>query len=192
MPLDADGKFHALEVRPRSKKGSTIRARKGYYAPTALGSRPGPMRAAGEPCDFSVQTGGPSAIRRTLIATALGGSSFFRAGGSRNFAPFRFRMGQARIRLSQVSWASPLELSAGWTKWWKRALVFGLAFSIPSSCGAFALGPGWMPYSIAAITEGLVVALLIAFLADNIFPHRLESSDHRSFGLVRRRAATRQ
>lgn len=35
-PLYADGKFHALEVRPRSK-GLTIRARKGYYAPTALG-----------------------------------------------------------------------------------------------------------------------------------------------------------
>lgn len=32
-PLHADGKFHIFEIRPRSK-GLTIRARKGYYAPS--------------------------------------------------------------------------------------------------------------------------------------------------------------
>lgn len=142
---------------------------------------------------FLVRLVAPSAIRRTLIATALGGVFGFQSWRLAEFCAISIPWyGQAWIWLSQVFLGFAVGVSAGWTKWWKRALVFGLAFSIPSSCGAFALGPGWMPYSIAAITEGLVVALLIAFLADNIFPHRLESSDHRSFGLVRRRAATRQ
>lgn len=34
-PLYADGKFHSLEIRPKSKR-LTVRARQGYFAPTAL------------------------------------------------------------------------------------------------------------------------------------------------------------
>jgi hypothetical protein len=52
-----------------------------------------------------------------------------------------------------------------------------VAFSLPSAYGALALGLRWEVFRIAAVTEDMVVALLIAFLADAIFPRKLEPSD---------------
>jgi hypothetical protein len=125
-------------------------------------------------------------MRRTLIATGLGGIFGFQSWRLAELIVVSIPWyGQAWILLSQIFLGFAVVASAGCRRWWKRALLFGLAFSIPSSCGALALGPRWVPYSIAAMTEGLVVALLIAFLADAILPRRLESSDHHWFGLAR-------
>jgi Ca-activated chloride channel family protein len=38
-PLKADGAYHNLDIRVKSRKGLTIRARRGYYAPTATDIR---------------------------------------------------------------------------------------------------------------------------------------------------------
>jgi len=62
--------------------------------------------------------------------------------------------------------------TVGSARWWKRGFVLGLVFSIPSAFGAVAMGLRWAPYGVAAITEGLVVGLLIAFIADVLLPPR--------------------
>ncbi|MBZ5626280.1 MAG: hypothetical protein LAQ69_47490 [Acidobacteriia bacterium] len=53
-----------------------------------------------------------------------------------------------------------------------------LVFSIPSACGA--LGLRWMPYGVAAIAGGLAAGLLIAWLADALFPRTRTSGERRS------------
>jgi hypothetical protein len=123
-----------------------------------------------------------TATRRILLATGLGTIFGFQ---SWRLAEHVFALsvpwyGQAWIWLSPVFLAFAIGATAGWTSWWRRAPVFGLAFSLPSGCGALALGLRWVPFSIAAITEDMVVALLIAFLADAIFPCKLEPSDRHS------------
>lgn len=64
-------------------------------------------------------------------------------------------------------------------RWWKRGSVFGLVFSIPSAFGAYLLGLKWVPYGVASITASVVAGLLIAFIADTLFPRRAYSTDQR-------------
>ena len=123
-----------------------------------------------------------TATRRTLLATGLGTIFGFQ---SWRLAEHVFAVpvpwyGQAWIWLSAVFLGFAIGATARWTSWWKRGPVFALAFSLLSGCGALALGLGWVPLSIAALTEDMVVALLIAFLADAIFPCKLEPSDQPS------------
>jgi hypothetical protein len=123
-----------------------------------------------------------TATRRILLATGLGTIFGFQ---SWRLAEHVFALsvpwyGQAWIWLSPVFLGFAIGATAGWASWWKRAPVFGLALSLPSGCGALALGLRWVPFSIAAITEDMVVALLIGFLADAIFPCKLEPSDQHS------------
>ena len=135
---------------------------------------------------FAPRTDQP-ATRRILLAIGLGTIFGFQ---SWRLAEYVFAVsipwyGQAWIWLGLVFLGFAIGATAGWTKWWKRAPVFGLAFSLPSVCGALALGLRWAPVSIAIVTEDMVVALLIAFLADTIFPRKRESSDRPSPGLAR-------
>lgn len=137
---------------------------------------------------FVLKWADPSALRRTLLATGLGGIFGFQSWRLAECIVVSIPWyGQAWIWLSQVFLGFVIGATAGWISWWKRAPVLGLAFSIPSSWGAIALAPKCVAYSIGAIAEGLAVALLIAFLADAIFPHKLESSDHHWVGLARLR-----
>src|SRR5260370_32069 len=46
--------------------------------------------------------------------------------------------------------------------------------------GALSLGLRWAPYGVAAITGGLVVGLLIALIADALFPRTRTSTDQHS------------
>ena len=58
--------------------------------------------------------------------------------------------------------------------------MLGLVFSLPSAFGALALGLKWVPYGVAAIAGGLVVGLLIALIADALFPRSRTSTDQHS------------
>lgn len=125
-----------------------------------------------------------SAIRRILLATGLGAIFGFQSG---RLAMYGFAVsipwyGLAWIWLSQVFLGLSIGATAGSTCGWKRGLVLGLAFSIPSAFGARALGLRWVPYCVAAITVGLVVGLLIALVADALFPRTGASTDQHSPG----------
>src|SRR5208283_5595458 len=88
--------------------------------------------------------------------------------------------GSAWILLSQVFLGFSVGVTAGSTCWWKRGFVLGLVFSIPSALGALALGLRWEAYGVAAITGGLVVGLLIALIADALFPRTRASTNQHS------------
>jgi hypothetical protein len=120
-----------------------------------------------------------TATRRILLATALGTIFGFQIWhlAAHVFAISVPWYGQAWICLSPAFLGFAIGATAGWTSWWKRTAVFGVAFSLPSAYGALALGLRWEVFRIAAVTEDMVVALLIAFLADAIFPRKLEPSD---------------
>jgi len=125
-----------------------------------------------------------SAIRRILLATGLG--AIFGLHSWR-LAKYGFAVsfpwyGPVWILLSQVFLGFSVGVTAGLTCWWKRGFVLGLVFSIPSAFGALALGLKWAPYGVAAITGGLVVGLLIALIADALFPNTRTSTDRPSPG----------
>ncbi len=123
-----------------------------------------------------------TATKRILLASGLGTIFGFQSWqlAEHVFAVSVPWYGRVWIWLSPVFLGFAIGATAGWTSWWKRAPAFGLAFSLLSGCGALALGLRWAPFSIAAVTEDMVVALLIGFLADAIFPCKLESSDRYS------------
>lgn len=58
--------------------------------------------------------------------------------------------------------------------------VLGLVFSIPSSLGAQASALKWAPYGVAAIVAGLVVGLLMVFVAYALFMRMRTPTDGRS------------
>jgi len=125
-----------------------------------------------------------SAIRRILLATGLGAIFGFQ---SWRLAKYGFAVsfpwyGPVWILLSHVCLGFSVGVTAGSTCWWKRGFVLGLVFSIPSALGALALGLRWAPYGVAAITVGLVVGLLIALIADALFPRTRASTDQHSRG----------
>ena len=124
----------------------------------------------------------PSANRRILLATGLGAIFGFQCW---RLAQYGFAVsipwyGLAWILLSHAFLGFSVGATAGSTCWWKRGFVLGLIFSIPSAFGALALGLRWAPHGVAAITEGLVVGLLIALIADALFPRTRTSSDQQS------------
>jgi hypothetical protein len=123
-----------------------------------------------------------TATRRILLATGLGTIFGFQSWqlAERVFVVSIPWYGQAWIWLSLVFLGFAIGATAAWTSWWKRAPIFGLVCSLLSSCGAIALGLRWAPFSMIAVTEDMVVALLIAFLADAIFPCKLKPSDQPS------------
>jgi hypothetical protein len=122
-----------------------------------------------------------SAIRRIFLATGCGAILGFQAW---KLAAFGFAVsipwhGQACIWLGHVVLGCAIGATAGWANWWKRACVFGPAFTMPAAWGARTLGLSWAPDGIAVITEVLAAAFLIAFLADAIFPREAESLNRR-------------
>lgn len=124
-----------------------------------------------------------SSIRRILLATGLGAVFGFQSWrlAEDGFVSIPW-YGLAWILLSHVCLGFSIGVTAGSTCWWKRGFVLGLVFSSPSAFGALALGLRGVPHGVAAITGGLVVALLIAFIADALFPPAQTSADHHSPG----------
>ena len=122
-----------------------------------------------------------SAIRRILLATGLGAIFGFQSWGLAEcgFAVSIPWYGLAWILLSNVFLGFSIGATAGSTCWWKRGFVLGLVFSIPSAFGARALGLRWAPYGVAAIIGGLVVGLVIALIADALFPGTRTPADQR-------------
>jgi hypothetical protein len=123
-------------------------------------------------------------IRRILVATGLGVIFGF---PSWRLAKYGFAVsipwhGLAWIWLSHLFLGLSIGATSGSTCWWKRGPVLGLVFSILSALGARAVGLRWAPYGIVAITVGLVVGLLIALIADSLFPRTGTSTDRHSPG----------
>lgn len=58
----------------------------------------------------------------------------------------------------------------GTGRWWKRGTAWGLVCGIPSAFGAHALGLPWLPYAIAPVVFSLCSGVVMAFLADALFP----------------------
>jgi hypothetical protein len=137
---------------------------------------------AGEAMPILGSKADQSAIRRILLATGLGAIFGFQNWwlAEYGFAVSLPWCGPAWILLSHVSLGFSVGATAGSTCWWKRGFVLGLVFSIPSAFGALALGLRWAPYGVAAITGGLVVGLLIALIADALFPRTRTSTDQHS------------
>jgi hypothetical protein len=73
---------------------------------------------------------------------------------------------------------------AGLTRWWQQGLVLGLVSGVASALGALVLGLKGLPYGVAAITEGLVAGLLMAFIADAVLPPRRTPNNPNSLGSV--------
>jgi hypothetical protein len=90
--------------------------------------------------------------------------------------------GLAWILLSYTLLGLSAGATTGLTRWWKQGLVLGLIFGLTSALGVLALGLKWLPYGVAAITEGLVAGLLIGFIADAVLLPRRTSKDPNSFG----------
>ena len=126
-----------------------------------------------------------STMRRILLAASLGAAVGF---GNWWLAAYGFAFplpwyGPAWLLLSHVLLGLTIGATAGSAHWWKLGLTLGMGFSIPSALGALALGLRWGPYGLAALAEGLTTALLIALIANSVFPHVLAPADpqaHRS------------
>jgi hypothetical protein len=119
-----------------------------------------------------------SAIRKALLAMGMG-------------AVFGF----LSWRLANVSWAVPipwygpawmffsqvlLGCSIGISRarpWWKRGAACGLVFSIPSVFGAHALGLAWTPSVAIPVTFSSCTGVLVALIADSLFPRPVVSID---------------
>jgi hypothetical protein len=113
-----------------------------------------------------------SAIRRILLATSLGAVFGFQ---NWRLAEYGFAIsipwyGLVWILLVHVFLGFSVGATAGSACWWKRGSALGLVFSMPSAIGALAVGLRWVPYGVAAVTGGVVAGLLIAYIADVLFP----------------------
>lgn len=123
-----------------------------------------------------------SATRRILLASGLGALFGFQDW---RLAKYGFAVS---IPWYAVAWIFAghvlLGFSVGATirlaRWWKRGLLVGLAFGLPSALGTHALGLRWAPYGIAVVTGGLVAGFLIALLADALSPRMGAASNPRS------------
>jgi len=121
---------------------------------------------------------------RTLLATGLGVIFAFQ---SWRLAKYAFAVsipwvGLAWIWLSHIFLGFSVGATARATCWWKRGFLLGLVFSIPSAFGALALGLRWTPYGVAAIAAGVVSGLLIALIADALFPRAPAPTNQHSPG----------
>jgi hypothetical protein len=171
----AEGKLSFEDIRARGRNEKDITHHR-------CSGRPGTVGKAGEAMSILESKADPSASRRILLATGLGAIFGFQ---SWRLAEYGFAVsipsyGLAWVLLSHVFLGLSVGATAGFTRWWKRGLLLGLVFSIPSAFGALALGLKWVPYGVAAITGGLVVGLLIALIADALFPRTRISTDQPS------------
>lgn len=135
---------------------------------------PGHWLFTGEAMPILESKADRSAIRRILLATGLGVIFGFQ---SWRLAKYGFAVsipwyGLVWMWLSHGFLGLSVGATAGSRCWWKRGVVLGLVFSIPSAFGAVALGLRWVPHGVAVISVGLVVGLLIALIVDALFPRR--------------------
>lgn len=117
-----------------------------------------------------------AAIRRVLLAAGMGAVFGFQ---NWQLAKYGFGVsipwyGVAWLVLGHTLLGAGIGATAGWKASWNRGFVFGLTFSIPSAVLASLLGVKWAPYGIAIVTVGLVVGVLIAVIADSVFPSTRE------------------
>lgn len=111
-------------------------------------------------------------VRRTLLAGGLGAALGFQGW---RLAVYGFALsmpwyGVAWVWLGHIFLGVSVGMTARTARWWKRGIALGLAFGIASAFGALALGWRWVPYGIAAITASVLSGLLIALIADAVFP----------------------
>lgn len=121
-------------------------------------------------------------IRRILLTTGWGvlfGFQNWRLA-KYGFAASIPWYGSMWIFLSPVFLGFSLGATTAFARWWKRGLVLGLAFSLPSAFGARALGFSWVPCGIALITGNVVVGFLIALIADALGARIRTSTNPRS------------
>jgi hypothetical protein len=110
--------------------------------------------------------------RRTLLATGLGAALGFQGW---RLAVYGFALsmpwyGVVWVWLGHIFLGVSVGMTARSARWWKRGIALGLAFGIASAFGCLALGWRWLPYGIAAITASVLAGLLIALIADVVFP----------------------
>jgi hypothetical protein len=119
-----------------------------------------------------------STRQRLLLATSLGAAAGFEIWGLAACG-FAFRLpwyGPAWLLLSHVLLGLTIGATAGSARWWKLGLTLGLGFSLPPALGVLALGLQWRAYGLALFVEGMTTALLIALLANSIFPREQASA----------------
>jgi len=114
----------------------------------------------------------PSAIRRILLATGLGAIFGFQSWwlAEHGIAVSDLWCGPAWILLSHVFLGFSIGVTAGSERWWRRGLVLGLVFSIPSAFGVLAPGVRWVPDGVAVVAIGLAAGMLIALIVDALSP----------------------
>jgi hypothetical protein len=165
--------LRAVQIRPRHRRA----AARAVLRPTAYGGH-------GEAMPILESRADRQGIRRILLTTGLGAVLGFQ---SCRFLAYGFGVsipwyGLAWILLIHTLMGLSAGATTGLTRWWKQGLVLGLVFGVTSALGALALGLKWLPYGVAAITEGLVDGLLIASIADAVVPLRRTSNDPNSPG----------
>ncbi len=84
--------------------------------------------------------------------------------------------GPAWIFFSQVLLGFGVGVS-GPGPWWKRGAAWGLVFSIPSVFGAHALGLPWVLSVAVPVTFSVCSGILMALIADSLFPRPAVSAD---------------
>ena len=110
-----------------------------------------------------------SVVRRTLLAAALGaalGLQGWRLSVALNVPWF----GAIWVWLGHLFLGISVGITAGITSWWKRGIGLGLAFGLASGFGGLAVGMKWIPYAVAAIVASLVSGVLVALIADAVYP----------------------
>jgi len=127
---------------------------------------------AGEAMPFLESNADPSAIRRILLATGLGAIFGFQSRwlAEHGIAVSDLWCGPAWILLSHVFLGFSIGVTAGSERWWRRGLVLGLVFSIPSAFGVLAPGVRWVPDGVAVVAIGLAAGMLIALIVDALSP----------------------
>lgn len=111
-------------------------------------------------------------VRRTLLATGLGAALGFQGW---RLAVYGFALsmpwyGVAWVWLGHILLGLSVGMTARVSRWWKRGVGLGLAFGIASAFGGLALGWRWVPYGVAAIIASVLAGVLIALIADAVFP----------------------
>jgi hypothetical protein len=116
----------------------------------------------------------PPAVIRALVSTGLGAVFGLQAWGLAKFGlgVSTRGYGPALMVLSHALMGLSAGASSGRARWWLRGLVLGPAFAAVSVFAA------QVP-AAAAISGGLVTALLIALLADNLMPCEQPASARR-------------